>query len=576
MKKGAFLQKLKELLIGKKTLKERILTALCPALCLSFILFFFGPLDLSHIAESYVDYTSYEIFTVCLKTWGITFLTMFFVSWIPGGKLHSWISSLFLGLSLAFYIQGNYLNIDLGTLDGKNIEWQKYGDNALYNLVIFSIIVLIPFLIHFFSRKIWKKFVIFLSLLLIIMQIIPLTITLIKNRPPQNETRYRVLKDKEYVIGKENIIVFILDNTGPEEMYNMAKLYPEALDPFHDFIYFDNFNTEFYGTFPGSAIMLTHQPYDMEIPPTEWFDHIWNANEVVSFYDQLKNNGWTTRAFHSISHAAGKSENEYGKISNIDKVEGVLEYTINFSAFRRLIKLSFYRYFPLIMKAPFRIYTDDLNGMKNVSENEQSWDPYQSVQKYLNNRLMIGDEEKVYISYHYAGAHVPCVLDYDGRYTERTPDCSNQLAGHFYLISEYIQQMKDYDVYDNSTIIITTDHGNNLYPQGILLIKPKGQLQNEMTYSHAPLTQLDFMETIAEISGMEKGNYGQSFFDIPDDEERNRCTGIRWRDPSLPGVPGKSTNAMKIFCYTGDSETVHQLILSDQFEKNIPLPYPWY
>ena len=228
MNKSCFLQKLKALLIGKKSPKERFFTALCPSLSLSFLLFLFGPLDLAHIAESYVDFNVHEILSFCLMFWGITFLAMFLVSWIPGGKLHAWISSLITGLTLAFYIQGNYLNPDLGTLDGKIIDWEGYGDNALINLAIFCLIVTVPFIVHYFSRKIWKRFVIFLSLLLVIMQIVPLSITLVKNRPVTNEVRYRVMKDKEYVIGKENIIVFILDYTGPEEMYNMLKLFPDT------------------------------------------------------------------------------------------------------------------------------------------------------------------------------------------------------------------------------------------------------------------------------------------------------------------------------------------------------------
>ena len=202
MSKTQFKKKLQELLIGKRSPKERFLTAFCPSLILSFILFFFGPLDLSRLAEDYVDYTIFEILPTCLKVWGLSFALFFLVSWIPGGKLHVWISSLFCGLALAFYIQGNWLNIDLGALDGSAIDWQKYGDNALVNFVIFALIVQIPLLIHFFSRKIWKNFTIFVSTLLLIMQLVPLSITFIQHEKPDNTIRYRVNKDKEYVLGQ--------------------------------------------------------------------------------------------------------------------------------------------------------------------------------------------------------------------------------------------------------------------------------------------------------------------------------------------------------------------------------------
>ena len=174
MDKKNFIKKLKELFIGKRALKDRLLTALFPSLALSFILFLFGPLDLSHIAETYVDYTVLDILPYSLKIWGIIFAALFLISWIPGGKLHAWISSLFAGLAAAFYIQGNWLNIDLGALDGTAVEWQNYGDNALFGLALFLAIVMIPFLVHFFSRKVWKGYVIFTSILLTVMQLIPL------------------------------------------------------------------------------------------------------------------------------------------------------------------------------------------------------------------------------------------------------------------------------------------------------------------------------------------------------------------------------------------------------------------
>lgn len=577
MNNNKFTKKLKELLIGKRTLRDRISSALFPALSLSFILFLFGPLDLSHIAEAYVDYTVPEILPFCLKFWAIVFAIMFVTAWIPGGKLHVWISSFFAGLAAAFYIQGNWLNIDLGALNGEAVNWESYGDNALVNLAVFMIILLIPFLIHFFSRKIWRGYVVFTSALLFIMQLVPLGMMIVseyRNRP-ETSVRYIVSKDREYVLGQENIVVFLLDFTSPAEMARMLETYPDALEPFHDFECFDNFNTEYVGTFPSAAYLFTHQEYDRDIPYAEWFEKVWYSDEANSFYSQIKEAGWTTRAFHNIRMVSGKAENEYGKIDNIIRVEGTPEYSINRSVFRKLIKLSFYRYFPLIMKAPFRIYTDEINEMKILSENERSWNKYDSIQKYLDQRLSVGDEEKVYITYHYAGSHAPYELNETGRYAKNAVHVGDQLAGHFYMISEYIQQMKDYHIYDSSTIIISTDHGNFTYPHSIFFIKPAGQRQTEMSFNHAPVSQSEFMETIAELAGLEPNQFGRSVFDVPEDEERLRCTALYWKDPDIPEKTGKASNAMKDLCYIGDSETVHQMLADGEYTST-PLQYPFY
>lgn len=569
---GNFKKKLHEFFIGKQPLKKRVWTAFFPALSLSFILFLFGPLDLSHIGEEYVSYTVLEILPACLKLWAVIFAALFIITWLAGGKLHVWIASFLAGLAAAFYVQGNYLNIDLGALNGEAVEWQKYGDNALAGLAIFILIVLIPFIIHFFSRKVWKTFVIFIPLLLVIMQLVPLGMMLVKeykNRP-DNTTHYVINKDKEFVLGKENIVVFILDYTSPAKMKSMLSLFPNALEPFHDFLQFDNYNSDYVGTFPAATYLLTHEPYDGSISMQEWFKKAWHSEDSESFYGQMKDAGWNTRIFNNVRRACGTLENEYGLVSNIEKAEGPQQYTINRSVFRKLIKLSFYRYFPLIMKAPFWLYTAELNGMKNLTDYEKNWDRIDSLQKYLDERLSVGDEEKVYVSYHWAGAHEPFYVNEYGQksvtFNGKT-DMEAQLAGHFYIISEYIQQMKDYHIYDDSTIIITTDHGDYSHSHSILFIKPAGQRQDEMTVNHAPISQSEFMETIAEFAGLEKGQFGQSFYDIPEDEERYRCTNIRWYDPKYPEISGKNPNALRQYCYYGDEATVHRMIENKEYES---------
>lgn len=575
MNQKQFLLKTKELFIGKRTLKQRFSTAFWPALILSFILLLYGPLDLSHIAETYVSYTVPDILPSCLRLFFLGFAGLFLFLIIPGGSLHSALSSFITGLAIAFYIQGNWLNNDLGVLDGTAVQWDQYGDNAIISLVIFLLILSVPFLVRFYSRKIWRKFVIFICMLLLIMQGIPLGLMLVqeyRSRPPAEH--YVMKKDEEYVLGQENIVVFILDQTAPTHIRWLNRWYPDALSPFHDFTSFTNMNTTYMGTFPASTYLLTHEPYDISVPVDEWFKTSWHAADAETFYSQMQADGWEIRVFNSAKHAAGTLQNEYGKISNVEKVETRAEFTISRSAFKKLIKLSFYRYFPFIMKAPFWIYTGDLDSMKSISDDERTWNRIDSVQKFLETGITLGDAERVYITYHWAGAHAPYSLNAEGK-AVRTSNQMAQLAGHFYVISQYLQQMKDLGIYDSSTIIITADHGDFDDPNSIFYIKPAGQRQDQMTYNNAPISQEEFMATVSDAAGLEAGQFGRSVFEIPEDESRERCTFIRWTDPDLPGTSGKSTNAIQEYCYTGHTDTVIQMIKDGNY-ISYPLPYPWY
>ena len=577
MEKKSSKTKLKQLLVGKQSLRDRFPTAFWPALLLSFILFFFGPLDLSRTGESYLNFTALEVLPTCLLTFLAFFTGLFLISWLPGGKLHASICSLICGLGIAFYVQGNFLNINLGSLDGTAIEWHRYSDNALINLGMFSLIMLIPFPIHFFSRKVWKAFLRFVPIVLLAMQIVPLVMMLVQDHldHPAEQEHFVLKKDREYELGKENIVVFFLDYVGPDAMSAALEKYPDMLDPFHDFHSFDNYHTFHFGTFPSLTTLLTHQPYDREIPYEEWFDKSWHSDDAVNFYTGLKEDGWDTRIFNLVRRCAGTYENEYGLISNVQKVQGDVPFTINRSVFRKLIKLSFYRYFPLIMKAPFWIYTDDLNEMKNLPEDEQAWTPQKSVEKYLSNGLSLGDKEKVLVMYHYLGAHTPYTMKINGQESDEGTSLEEQVYGHFYIVSQYIQQMKDLHVYDSSTIIITADHGSRTYPHAILYIKPAGQRQNAITVSHAPVTQMDFMATIAEAAGIDKGPFGRSVYDVPEDEVIERCTGVRDIKWDMPIIEGKNSNIYREYCYTGGSDELHRKIADKEFEL-FYMPYPYY
>ena len=56
-----FSKKIKTLFRGKRSFPKRLLLALLPSFALSFILFFFGPLDLSYVSRNYVSYSAIDI-----------------------------------------------------------------------------------------------------------------------------------------------------------------------------------------------------------------------------------------------------------------------------------------------------------------------------------------------------------------------------------------------------------------------------------------------------------------------------------------------------------------------------------
>ena len=576
MSRSELKKRLKELLIGKRTLKERFLTAFLPSLIMPFFLFMFGPLDLSRQAGSMVNYSVFDILPVCLKTWGFVFCGVFLVTWLIGGKMHAWLSSLITGLTAAFWTQAAVLNPDIISLDSSDVWWQNYHSSGFLNLCIFLLIVLIPFVIHFFSRKVWKRFIIGFSILFLTFHLVVLGKMLSEEyrRRPSDYTRLIISKSDEFTLGKENIVVFLLNGTGPKEMANALKKYPEMLSALHDFTSYDNFNTEYMGEFPASAFLLTHENYNGNVPADEWLKEAWHSEDVLSFYRQMEENGWTCRVFSNMNTSSGNPENMYGLIANVKQVNEKPEFTIDPAVFRKLIDYSCYRYFPIMMKAPYHIDSGSLSGMKVLPDEEKEWNNRNSVQKYSDQGLKIGDEEKVYAVYQWPGTDLPYKMDEKGQTLKTKTSLGEQLAGQFYVIGEYLLGMKDLGIYDTSAVIIMSDHGSANDPRSVFFVKPAGQRQDEMNILHAPVSQSDYMASIADYAGLAPDQFGQPVSAAAEDAERERCVAMRWHDPQLPVISGKRTNALREYCYTGDDSELQRMISEGRY-ISVPLTEPY-
>ena len=573
-KKNSFLEKFKKLFIGKTTLKKRFFPAFLTCFALTFTLFLYGPLDLTYNGKNYINCTITELFPFCLKFWLITFFIFFLPSFLIGGKIHSFLVSAWCGLSLGFYIQANYLNLNLGSMDGNTIPWQNYGDNVIFNYMIWFLILLIPYLFHYFSWKTWRNFVLLASFALSVMQIVSLgskvydQIRFDRDSMNKKEQYGLSLADQYNFSPEKNVVVFFLDQTSEDEIHLTLEEYPDMLVPFHDFTCFDNMNTNYVGTFPALPHLLTMEEYDCEHEGfAEFFEKAWNSETAQSVYHELEENGWKTNLYFDVQYGAGSAANLIGKVTNAIDMEND-KYTINQDAFRKLIKLSIFRYLPFGMKAPFWIYTADISSLKTVKEEFLTFDSENSVNYFWNHGIQVQGDENLFTLYHYLGSHAPYRMSSSGRFDQDNMRLTDQVAGYMYVIAEIMQNMKDLGIYDNATIIISTDHGDYPFPknpQSIFYIKRAGEKHDEIQYSHAMISQENFLPTIVAAAGLDSSKYGKTVFDVSEDQLLERCVNYWEKDKNLAEVPGHKYNSMRRFCYIGDKNDLFEKINANDF-----------
>ena len=175
-------------------------------------------------------------------------------------------------------------------------------------------------------------------------------------------------------------------------------------------------------------------------------------------------------------------------------------------------------------------------------------------------RVTVADAAPVYTLVHVLTPHVPVVTDADCNYgLNKTPipeDYANQARCALSAVQALFDRLRALDLYDRSAIIVTSDHGEDLFmpedqhpmagmrsPAGVtlakiepfatplLLVKPFGA-QGPLRTSYAPTSITDIPATVLDVADLPNTlGRGASVFRIDSDALRHRTYAHHSRTP---------------------------------------------
>ena len=125
---------------------------------------------------------------------------------------------------------------------------------------------------------------------------------------------------------------------------------------------------------------------------------------------------------------------------------------------------------------------------------------------------------------------------------ETETSLDKQIQGVFRYINEYMQQMKDKGVYDNSTVIITADHGGyRLYERPAVFVKMADTHNDVMQINSDSVTFKNHGNTLFDMAGVSQSRYHVAPWDVskgmyPEDEY------LKNRDYSVFRIDGDADN----------------------------------
>ena len=331
---------------------------------------------------------------------------------------------------------------------------------------------------------------------------------------------YTLLGNEQFYAGEDgNIIVIILDTYSNSFFNRQLAENDTATEGLEDFTYYDNYDCCFVGTYPSIVMMLTGYEYSNKVTIGQWFSDAWKSDRNVSFFKTMKEKGYDSYMYSVAPTNCGLKSEAIGLFANYVK-------------------------------------NSDYTG--KVVAQKVSQDFHVEVKK----NGVTTCPGKRFIIQHLYGLHTPYDVDENGE-KKNGSNLFAAASGWLTITKSYLEALKEAGVYDNSTIIITADHGPKKVDQiqPIFLIKRAGETHDEMQETNAPVSHREFQSTILLCAGVEKEELPtQTIYDFEEDEDRERTIYINRhldrypKKPKYHGTGYGSHNVWTGYTYTGDSK----------------------
>ena len=478
-------------------------------LLLTITITIFGPIELYFTNYEEFWFTLKDIFIVSAVQMIGCIAIFTVIGLVLKGKARDLYSAILFAVGIALYVQGNYVNINYGVLNGEEIDWSAYPVYAVLDSLGWILLIIAVVVLWIHRRNILHKIQTYAAIYVMAVQIISLMILFFTTdfSSMQKSNYYLSNEGLFEVSSEENVIIFILDAFDDAYFQEILQEEPEKYkDVFEDFIHFKNASAGGAHTKIGMPAIITGESYPGEISYTEY---IKQAFDNDGLYSEFQKQNYDVRFYTNSTFIPDES---LDLVNN--QVSTGYVVSSHFQLAEKYLSLTLYKYAPHILKRFFWIYTGDFDQYKDGNSSQgYKVNDEEFFRELQDNGLQVNQTKKIFRLFHLNGAHPPFTLNEYVQVVDSADTSSIcQGKGSLYIVENYISQLKELGIYDASTIIVMADHGyENLAEHGILLVKEKNK---EMPFeeSDAPITYYDLHPTLFRVLGI---NRGQTFFEIP-------------------------------------------------------------
>lgn len=416
-------------------------------------------------------------------------------------KIRNIFLAVLTGLLFGVFLQSYIINVNYGMFDGHEIEWSNYTKIGLINTFIWLFCLGAAF--EYFKRRKFdfeaiKKIIKPACFLIFVIQCLVLVITL-KAYPFQKNIAFEdgkagvlTTKDIYTISSKDNIVVFLLDAFDASVFEEVQQKNPEVISEFKDFTYYPDTTSSFGFTHYSLPEILTGELYDPQERYLEYQKRAWTNN---FYYSKLREKDYIVNLYTSGNFIDKSAPVDNLVTKKIQMNRNVANIFINVAKFRMVphfFKKAFYSYQSIYSPA---IVNDNI---MNYVEDDREF--YKGLKRGLKT-----EEKNAFRFYHLTGMHFPYVLDENVEYIKagEKGTAYKQALGALKIVREFLAQLKEKNLYDNSTFVVMADHGNHneIGSRPLLMVKQPFSSQEAMVISDKPQSVANLMPLVAERFG---------------------------------------------------------------------------
>ena len=518
----------------KEKQKKDWLPGVLMAAAISFLLFLYAPVNLycSNIDEFWFDFDVLLRMAAMMFGIGLVTLTLLYLlaAWI-----HPYLYRIGLAVGLAVllitYVQGNFLVGNLPVLDGTSISWEDYSalqtESEILCIVVLAVVVLLFLLL---KKQLFGKACMYISACLSLMLLVTATTEVFGSNALEPKLKLQISTKNEFVMsGEQNFVIFMLDAADSREFSYLLEQDPEYRDIFADFTYYENTVGAYSCTRYAVPYILSGKWYECDTSFEEYMEDLYNTSPLI---EELENRNYRIGLYEPDLHA---QNNDVLRFDNIFEAEFKVKSYLGMA--RQELKLVGYRYAPYWLKKYCVLkqaaFDEQLEAGEGSGEITASMENRVFLDHLNAGGITVDDTENSFKFIHLEGAHSPYVYDAEVNIIDESQGTYAQnMEASLTLAERYLSALKKSGTYDNTAIIVMSDHGFNrdidnadmgdnpfMRQCGLLLIKGVGETHDTMQISEAPVSYEDLQEAYRRLLD---GAWSDAVFDCREGEHRDR------------------------------------------------------